>query len=159
MQTPFLLSSPACQTMTPFDEWFSLYNTLILMSREMTLTSMYNSDMTVYMVSPSSSEWTVRAGEWLLSCVNSQVSTRLCFVSCPAVADLTHVPGTVSLSVRIKTLHRSQRQLTERALCCRAAAVSGSCIWRDHKKSMFHTIGPGISKTREQHRIIRKETR
>ena len=47
----------------------------------MTLTSMYNSDMLADIVSYGSSVRTVRAGEWLLSRMNSQVSTHLHIIS------------------------------------------------------------------------------
>ena len=115
--------------------------------RRMILTSVYICYMVFHMAAPGSSVGAVRTGERLLSCVNSQVGAHGWFVYSHEVADPTLVSSTGFLSMGIKTLHRSQRQLTERALRCRTATVSGSCIsrcwaeiWRDNRKSSFRTI-------------------
>ena len=125
-----------------------------MMSREMRLTSMHMSDMTVDMLTCGSSPiWTLRcllifdlslvlswqtwhlypapsSGERLLSCMDPQMSIKSYSGFVPVVADPTLVPSAVSLNVGVVTFHRSQRQLTERAPLCCTAAVSSSCTSR-----------------------------
>ena len=91
------------------------------------------------------SEGAVRTGERPLCSVDSQVPPNIRSGCTAVVANLTL--ESVSLSVRVETLDRSQRQLTERALRRLTAAVSGTCIrhwwaqiWRENRKSLFHMI-------------------